>query len=127
MSTPRDQYLARVLGVLQSNPTASELDFLVEAFANVGYLAAEAEGMAEDAENVRKHEEASAYLRAKRAAIERGEKLTEREAEAIASVETRDLKTAEVEARTKARKLKNLLDSLEQAINAIKFLGRQAG
>jgi hypothetical protein len=127
MSTPRDQYLARVLGVLQSNPTASELDFLVEAFANVGYLAAEAEGMAEDAENLRKHEEASAYLRAKRAAIERGEKLTEREAEAIASVETRDLKTAEVEARTKARKLKNLLDSLEQAINAIKFLGRQAG
>jgi ribosomal protein L16 Arg81 hydroxylase len=127
MSTPRDQYLARVLGVLQSNPTASELDFLVEAFANVGYLAAEAEGLAEDAENLRKHEEASAYLRAKRSAIERGEKLTEREAEAIAAVETRDLKTAEVEARTKARKLKNLLDSLEQAINAIKFLGRQAG
>lgn len=116
-------YLLRVLGVLQSNPTAAEIDFLVEAYSRVGYLAAEAEGVAEQAESERKHAEAQAYYQSKVS----GEKVTDKFAETAALIATKEFRDKEVEARTSARKLKNLLDSIEQAINAIKFLGRQAG
>lgn len=116
-------YLLRVLTTLQSNPTAADIDFLVEAYVRVGYLAAEAEGLAEQAEAVRKHREAEEYLHAKRS----GEKVTDKMAETLALSFTKEERNAEVEARTKARKLKNLLNSVEQAINAVKFIGRQAG
>lgn len=116
-------YLQRVMAVLQNNPTAADIDFLVEAYASVGYLAAEAEGLAEYAESVRKHVEAEQYLTAKRNI----EKITDKQAEAIALLNTKEQRDAEAEARTKARKLKNLLNSIEQAINAIKFIGRTAG
>lgn len=123
MTSPQqDQYLADVLRTLSSNPTAAELDYLIEAFTTVGFLAAQAEGLAEAAENKRKYEEAQAYLASK----SNGEKMTERQAEANALLATRIYRDEEVEARVKARKIKNLLDSLEQTINAIKFLGRQA-
>lgn len=113
-------YAARVLAVLQAGPTNADLNFLVEAYTNLGYLAAQAQGEAEMAEARRKYEEANAYRTAKMS----GEKVTERQAEAEAAVSTWDFRQAEVEARTRARKLQNLLDSTEQAINAIKFLGR---
>lgn len=124
MTTPQqDQYLGQVLRTLSNNPTAAELDYLIEAFTTVGYLAADAEGLAEAAENTRKYEEAQAYLASKSS----GEKVTERYAEANAALAVRIFRDAEVEARVKARKVKNLQDALEQAINAIKFLGRVAG
>lgn len=114
------EYVTKVLAVLQSGPTSGDLDFLVEAYANVGYLAAQAEGDADMAEAKRKHEEAVAYLEAKKS----GDKMTDKQAEATAQVATWHFRNAELEARTKARKLRNLLESVEQAINAIKFLGR---
>ena len=117
------KYLLQVFRTLNSNPTAADIDFLVEAYARVGYLAADAEGLAEQAEAERKHAEATAYLDAKRL----GDKVTDRRADAIAMQATKEYRDGEVEARTKARKLKNLLNSIEQAINAVKYLGRQAG
>lgn len=123
MTTPQqDEYLGQVLRTLSNNPTAAELDYLIEAYTTLGYLAANAEGLAEAAENKRKYEEAQAYLASK----SNGEKVTERQAEANAALATRIYRDEEVEARVKARKIKNLHDALEQAINAIKFLGRMA-
>lgn len=119
----QQQYLTRLIAKLQLNPTGQDIDYLVEAYARVGYLAAEAEGLAEQAEAVRKHREAEEYLHAKQS----GEKVTDKMAETLALSFTKEERDAEVEARTKARKLKNLLNSIEQAINAIKFLGRQGG
>jgi hypothetical protein len=123
----QSQYLLTVLAKLQDNPTAQDIDFFVEAYSRIGYLAADAEGLAEEAEAERKHAEASAYLEVKREAVLKGEKVTEREAEAQALIRVQSYREAEVEARTKARKLRNLLESVEQAINAIKFIGRQVG
>lgn len=111
-------YASQVLRVLRNNPTAQDIDFLVEAYTNVGYLAADAEGLANDAEMARKHAEADAYLEA------RGRDMTVKDAEMSARFAVKDLLTTEIAATTKARKLRNLLLSLEQAINAVKFLGR---
>jgi hypothetical protein len=113
-------YANRVLAVLRSNPTAQNLDFLVQAYATLGYVAADAEGIAERAEFTRKYHEAQHYLAEKR----RGERITERMAESVATIETKEQREAEIEARTSARKMKNLLFAVEQAINAIKHLDR---
>lgn len=111
----------RALAVLASNPTSSDLNFLVTAHAAIGYLAATAETDAEMAEAKRKHIETEAYLKAKHSAIE---KMTDKEATAMSEVAAWDHKQAEVTAYGRARKLKNLLSSLTEAINAVKFLGR---
>lgn len=118
-----DEYLADVFEKLNNGPTAQDIDYLIEAYARVGYLAANAEGDAEHAESVRKYEEANAYLAAKKS----GEKVTERQAEAEASLAIKPYRDAEAEAWTKARKLKNLMLAVEQAINGVKFLSRSAG
>lgn len=119
-----DQYVAKAIDILRSKPTAGDIDFLVSAYHVIGNLAAEAEGLAEERENRRKHVEANEYLRAKLDAEKAGKRLTEREAEAVAMSEAFPERTFEVEARTNARKLRNLMLSLQEAINAIKFLGR---
>lgn len=123
MTAQQDQYVIRLIQTLNSNPTAAELDLLVEGYSNIGYLLAEAEGLAEEAENVRKHNEASNYLSVKQS----GERVTDKQAESQALVMSKADRDREVAAFVKARKLKNLRDSIEQAINAIKYLGRQAG
>lgn len=122
----REVYLKRVMEVITNNPTAGELDELLEAFGRVGFIAAEAEGLAEQAEATRKHKEAEAYLHAKTSAPP-GEKVTERQAEAQAEIAIKEYRDAEVEARTKSRKLRNLLSAIEQVINGVKFLSRVAG
>lgn len=118
-----DNYIVKVIQTLSQNPTGAELDFLVEAFSNIGYLLSEAEGLAEESENVRKHNEATNYLTTKQS----GDKMTDKQAESQALVMSQQDRKREVEARVKMRKLKNLRDSIEQTINAIKFLGRAAG
>lgn len=117
------EYIAKVFKLVSNSPTVAELDELLEAHARIGYLAANAEGEAETAESVRKYEEANAYMNAKRGE----EKVTERQAEASAAMATHPHRLAEAEARTKAKKLKALWESVEQVINGIKYLGRQAG
>lgn len=116
-------YPARVIEVLASNPTSADLDFLIEAFTNLGYLAADAAGKAEMAEAKRKFEEASAFDRFKKS----GEKMTDSVANARATIETWPFKKEEIDAQTKARKLHNLLAAVEQAINGIKHLDKNTG
>ena len=125
MSVPSDaKYIQQVLAVLQDNPTAASLDFLVTAFTNIGYLAAVAETDAEMAEAQRKFDEASKVAEVRSKYAEQGVKPTAVTVAAEVAVLTFDSKKAEIKAFERSRKLKNLLESIEQAINAIKFLGR---
>jgi hypothetical protein len=116
-------YVAEVLDKLQSNPTNQDLDYLVEAHTYVGYLAAVAQGAADEAEAIRKYAEAESIL-----AIKSQEpKVTGVILESSATRATQKERMAEIVARTQARKIYNLQQSIEQAINAIKYLGRQTG
>lgn len=118
---PND-YLQTVLARLNGSPTSENLDFFVEAYARVGQLAAVAQSLSERAEQERRFAEATAYAEAKR----NGAK-TAADAERASIINTGDARLAEIDAREKAAKLKNLLLAVEQAINAIKFLERQTG
>lgn len=117
-------YIQRVLATLQDNPTASNMDFLVEAFTNIGYLAASAESEAEMAEAQRKYDEATAAVELREEMARAGQKPTADYVAAKVALSTFDSKKAEIKAYERSRKLKNLLESIEQAINAAKFLGR---
>lgn len=114
-------YIAGVFATLARNPTAADMDTLVEAHARIGYLAAEAENLYDMAVDARKYEEAQAYLEVKQSAEQ---KVSDKAAEAMAQVKCWTYRTKETEAKVKAAKVKNLLESVEQAINAIKFIGR---
>jgi len=116
----KDNYVESVFALLNSNPTQQNLDELVEAHVRIGYLAATAEGEYEAATDYRKYMEANAYLEAKKS----GEKVTDKAAETAAFVACKEYRDAESEAKVRYRKIANLLESIEQAINAIKFLGR---
>lgn len=122
MSDATAAYIDQLFRTLSSNPTAQDLDLLVEGYTRVGYLAAQAEGDAEMAEAERKFHEATAYSEAKSGSP--GERVTDEAAKNLAYLRTYDYRKAEIKAREKAQKLKNLLGSCEQAIMAIKFLGR---
>lgn len=114
-----NEYLTQVMDKLEDNPTAQDIDFFIEAHARIGYLASIAQGRAESLEAQRKFAVATAYADAKR----NGAK-TSSDAEAAATIATRDEHLAEISAREGAVKLRNLLNSVEQAINGIKYLGR---
>ena len=113
-------YINKTLEKLTQNPTAQDIDWLVEAYTHFGYMDAEANGTADLAEAERKYQEAQAVQEAKLA----DPKTTQTQLEALATIKTWDYRTAEVKARTNARKIHNTWQSIEQAINAIKFLGR---
>lgn len=119
--------LQKLMAVLASSPTSADLDYLVSEYTYVGYLAATAESDAEMAEAERKHAEATMAAEIREKAAANGDKVTEAAIGAKAMILTFDHKKAEIRAYEKARKLKNLLESVEQAINAIKFLGRNGG
>lgn len=122
-TTQKDNYVERVFTLLNSNPTQQDLDELVEAHVRIGYLAAQAENEYEAAVDMRKYKEANAYLDAKKSA----EKMSDKAAEATAQVQCWEYRTAETEAKVRYRKIANLLESVEQSINAIKYLGRFDG
>lgn len=115
-----NDYLTEVLEKLEDNPTSAELDFFLEAFARVGYLASVAQGKSERAEQDRRLAEAMEYADARA----KGAK-SSADAERIAIVRTNNQRVAEIGARESAAKLKHLLNSIEQTINGIKYLGRQ--
>lgn len=114
-----NEYVAEVLERLSSNPTAQDLDYFIEAHARVGYLAATAQGLAERAKASREFAEATAYANAKREGAK-----SSTDADRSALLGTQAERTEEIRAREVAAKMKNLLDSIEQAINGIKFIGR---
>lgn len=119
-----DEYLKRVFAVLTQNPTAQDLDFLIEAYARVGYLASIAEAAAAEAVNTRKHEEANEWLKAK-ANHPPGEKaVSDGTADKIAMVATYTLRRNELAAEGKAKKISNLLDALRECLWSIRHLGK---
>lgn len=112
-------YIQEVLQKLSSNPTAQDIDYFIEAHARIGYLAGVAQTTAEQCEAERKYHEAVAFIDARQSGAG-----SAADATAKAMVVVRDFRNSEIIAHGNAVKLKNLLDSIEQAINGIKFLGR---
>ncbi len=118
-----NQFVVRVFEVLSQNPTASEIDFLIEAHTRIGYLAAIAQGQADQAEDQRKYEEATKYREVK----DENPKWTQAQVEAAVMVACYDFRKGENKAAEEAKKLANLLDSVREGINGIKYLGRNGG
>lgn len=117
--TNDNDYIKEVLGKLQNNPTAQDLDYFIEAFSRVGYLSASARSIADFAEAERKYNFATEFARAKSNGVK-----TSADAEAAATIATRDSLAKEIRAREVATKVSNLYSAIEQNINAIKFLNR---
>lgn len=117
-----DKYVKEVFGRMQDRPDTGDLAYYVTAYSRVGYMLAVAEGEAEYAEVNRKEIEARKYLEVKRGE----EKVTDKAADAEAYLASIAVRQSEVAARERVNKLRNLLMSVEQAINAIKFNGRVA-
>jgi hypothetical protein len=115
-----EEFLKRTMVVLKTGPTSADLDFLVSSFAVLGNLAANAQHDAEEAEMKRKVAEATAYREAKMS----GEKVSDTTANNIALASTVAERQAEIDARTRSRKIVALLDATREAINAVKYLGR---
>lgn len=113
-------YVSKVFNVLNSNPTSQDLDFLLEAYNTVGYYVASAIGDADMEEAQLEYDIAEA----KQSVKERSEKVTAVILDAHATLATFDQKKKAIKSRTDARKMMNLYQSIEQAINAVKYLGR---
>ncbi len=116
---PND-YVAEVLEKLQTNPTAQDLDYFIEAHARVGYLVSTARGRAEFAESNLKFQRATRYAESRQS----GEAKSAGDADALAVIATIDTERESIRSREIYSKLANLLGSIEQAINGIKYLGR---
>jgi hypothetical protein len=72
---------------------------------------------------VRKHEEASEFLKAK-LSFSNGKPVSDASAERTAMVATFTLRKAEVEADARAKKVQNLLDALRECLWSIRHLGK---
>lgn len=117
-----EEFLKHTMDLLKSNPTSQHLDDLVTAFAIIGNLAADAQALAEIAEMQRKYAQAVAFKKAKE--IQSDKPMSDASANNYAMLATKVEQQEEIDARTKAQKIKNLLEAVEQNIMAIKFLGR---
>lgn len=114
-------HVLEMLGTGHAGPGDLE-DYLI-GYAVLGRLVAIAQGNAEMAEQERKIAWARAFAEAKH-----GEnKVSDKMAENSADLSISELKYTEIQAREKLTNLKNTWLAVEQAINAIKFLGRQGG
>jgi hypothetical protein len=116
-------YVNRVMDVMFHQPTAQDIDFLVEAYAKVGYYTAVAEGQAAEAETAYKMAQADTFLRERMA----DPKATIATLEAKVTMETLNTLNEFTKAKSDYTKLRSLRDAVEQAINAIKFLERNGG
>lgn len=124
VSEQEQRILAATLRMLGSGQaTAQNLEDYLISYQVLGTLVAIAQGESEMAEATRKVEWAKAFGRYKRGE----EKLSDRTAEALADEETADLRRLEVKSRENWMKLKNTRESVWEAIQAIKFLGRMDG
>lgn len=108
---------------LFNNPTGADIDFLIEAHTKIGYIVAQAQAEADFAYAVRKNAEASAW----KEAMSGPNKITAAAAERFAELEVWELRQNEIKANESAKKVSNLLQSIIEAINGIKFLGRLGG
>lgn len=114
------KYVGHVFSILSSSPTSQDLDFLVEAYTKIGYYVAVSIGDADMEDAKLDYQIAEAKDEMKRS----GDKVTAAVLESHAILATYDQRNKAIKARTDARKLMNLYQSVEQAINAVKYLGR---
>ena len=114
------KYVNEVFTRLSLSPTSQDLDFLLEAYTKIGYYVAVAIGEADLEEAQLDYDEAEAKSDIKK----KNEKATAVVIDAHAVLVTFDQRKKSIKARTDARKMMNLYQSVEQAINAIKYLGR---
>jgi len=117
------RYVNHVIDVMFNNPTAQHMDFLIEAYAKIGYYAASAESYADEMEVTLKLAEADAFVENKKDDPKASVEMLKQ----IVVLATTEASSNAMIARRDARKLKNLHESIEQAINAIKFLERNGG
>lgn len=117
------KYVSDVFLRLSSSPTSQDLDFLLEAYTKIGYYVAAAIGDADLADAQLEYDQAQVKQDVK----QQSEKVTAAVMDAQATLATFDQRKLSIKARTDARKLMNLYQSVEQAINAIKYLGRMDG
>lgn len=115
-----NEYLEEVVSKLSDNPTAQDIDFFIEAHARVGYLVSVARGRAEYAESFAKHQRATAYSAARSSGLAK----SATDAEQIAVVDSFGAEQDSIRAREQYTKLANLLSSITEAINGIKFVSR---
>ena len=115
-----NEYLEQVVQKLQENPTAQDIDFFIEAHSRVGYLVSVARGRAELAEATAKYKRATAYADARAS----GTAKSAVDAEQHAIVASFDEDQNAIRAREQFVKLTNLLNSITEAINGIKFVSR---
>ena len=118
-----EAFMKKTMQTLMNNPTGADIDFLIEAHTRIGYVAAEAQGEADFAYAVRKNAEADAW----KTIMSGPEKVSVAAADRLAELEVWDLRQAEIKAAEKSKKINNLLDSIREAVNGIKFLGRHGG
>jgi len=123
--TPEEtRTLGRVLGLLGSGVTDQQhFESFLIGYQILGRLVAVAQGESELAEMNRKVEWARAFALAKT-----GEgKPSDRLAEATADIAVEQLRKDEIKARESYTKLKHTRESVWEAINALKYLGRTGG
>ena len=115
------ELLAHVLQMLGTGQaTTHNLDDYVIGYAVLGRIVAIAQGEAERAEQERKVSWARAFADAKSSPEKTSDKLAEVKADLVVE----SLRLKEINARERLTNLRNTWQAVEQAINAIKFLGR---
>jgi hypothetical protein len=116
---PDDVIVGELIDLIASGRmTEADLEFLVMGHAIIGRLCAEAQGISETASSTKKFRWSNEF------AIAKGAGSTDKMAGVNADLATQDLGIREIEARKNLAHLKNAKDSIEQAINAVKFLSR---
>ena len=121
VSQSETELLAHVLQMLGTGQaTTQNLDDYVIGYAVLGRIVAVAQGEAERAEQERKIAWAREFANAKSSADKCSDKL----AEVKADLAVEALRFAEIKSRERLTNLRNTWQAIEQAINAIKFLGR---
>jgi hypothetical protein len=86
--------------------------------AIIGRLCADAQSLSETSSSIKRFRWSNEF------AIAKGAGSTDKMASVTADLATQDLGIKEIEARKNFSQLKNAKDSIEQAINAVKFLSR---
>lgn len=136
ISEQEQRIFAKVLQMLGSGqPTVQHLDDYIVGHAVLGRLCATQQGVAEGLEAQRKTQWAQAFADAKTPpkmadgspVVAEWKAPSDRTCEAIADLAVAELRTREVREREKLTMLRNTKDSVWEAINAIKYLGRQGG
>lgn len=118
-----NDYLREVWDVLAAKPDRSQLDYLTEAHLKVGHLLASADADAAEAVAVRQQEEASEWLRARENPMPGEKRISNEVCDRIAQVAVFGLKKAELAALRRAARLRNLHDTIREAMWNIRLKG----